>query len=104
MASGQGLLFFQVNVPTRFEGESVQALQFYADKEDKMNAMEKLEELLSGEYNKDQILTCPLMKFSVKPGEVSGKYEETTHRRYRQRQHGFTENIEIQDRVKYWDP
>ena len=80
-----------------YDDEAVQALHFYADEEDKAQVIEKLEELLTGEYSKTQILTCPLMKFSLRSGEITGKYEEETHARYRKRQWGFTQNIEIQE-------
>ena len=66
-----------------YNEETIQALHFYADKEDKAMAIEKLDELLSGEYSKTQTLTCPLMKFSLRSGEISGKYEEEKHARYR---------------------
>ena len=80
-----------------YDEETVQALHFYTDREDKARAIEKLDELLTGEYSKTQIMTCPLMKFSLRSGEITGKYEEDTHSRYRKRQWGFTQNIEIQE-------
>ena len=66
-----------------YDEEAVQALFFYSDREDKVKAIEKLDELLTGAYSKTQILTCPLMKFSLKPGEITGKHEEQTHERHR---------------------
>ena len=80
-----------------YDDEAVQALHFYSDREDKARAIEKLDELLTGEYSKTQILTCPLIKFSLKPGEITGKHEEHTHQRLRKRQYGFTQNISIQE-------
>ena len=80
----------------RYDEETIQALHFYADREDKAMAIEKLDELLTGEYTKSQILTCPLIKFSLRSGEISRKYEEETHARYRERQWGFGQNIEVQ--------
>ena len=80
-----------------YDEETVQALHFYTDREDKARAIEKLDELLTGEYSKTQIMICPLMKFSLRSGEITGKYEEETHSRYRKRQWGFTQNIEIQE-------
>ena len=80
-----------------YDEETIQALHFYADKDDKSMAIDKLDELLTGEYSRSQILTCPLMKFSLRSGEITGKYEEEKHSRYRKRQWGFTQNIEVQE-------
>ena len=49
-----------------YDEETIQALHFYSDREDKAMPIEKLDELLTGEYSKTQILTCPLMKFSLR--------------------------------------
>ena len=80
-----------------YDEETTQALHFYSDREDKAMVIKKLDELLTGEYTKTQILTCPLMKFSLRSGEITGKYEEEKHYRYRKRQWGFIQNIEIQE-------
>ena len=80
-----------------YDKETIQAFHFFADREDKAQAIEKLDELLTGEHSKTQILTCPLMKFSLRSREITGKYEEETHSRYRKRQWGFPQNIEVQE-------
>ena len=46
---------------------------------------------------KDSDPDMPTHEFSLKPGEITGKYEEQTHQRYRKRQYGFTQNIAIQE-------
>lgn len=79
------------------ESSATQALQFYVDREDKDDAIEFLDSLLTGEYTKRQILLCPLMKFSLTPGQVKGKYEEDTQAMFRKKQRGFEQNIEVQE-------
>jgi hypothetical protein len=70
-------------------GTGVQAVMFYADREDQQQATAYLDELLTGEYTNTQIELCPIMKFCIKPGILSGGNQEKINFKMKKNQEHF---------------
>jgi hypothetical protein len=75
-------------------GTGVQAVMFYADREDQQQATAYLDELLTGEYTNTQIELCPIMKFCIKPGILSGGNQEKINFKMKKNQEHFLQNID----------
>ena len=73
--------------------KGVQAVMFYADRNDKDEATEYLSNLLTGGYTTKQLMTCPLMKFCLKPGGLTGAKYEKYHATMKKKQCYFMQNI-----------
>ena len=69
------------------------AVMFYADRADKDEAIQYLDQLLTGVYTKEQMSICPLMKFCLKPGELTGGSQEKYSAKMRKNQEHFMQNI-----------
>ena len=76
-----------------YKGKGVQAVMFYADRDDKDEAIQYLSNLLTGVYTTEQLMICPLMKFCLKPGGLTGGKYEKYHATMKQKQCYFMQNI-----------
>jgi hypothetical protein len=74
-------------------GLGVQAVQFYSDQSDKDEATSYLNNLLKGKYTNEQMLLCPIMKFVVKPGILTGGNHAKDNAKMRKHQDHFLQNI-----------
>ena len=74
-------------------GLGVQAVQFYSDQADKDEATSYLNNLLKGKYTNEQMLLCPIMKFCVKPGILTGGNHAKDNAKMRKHQDHFLQNI-----------
>ena len=75
------------------KGLGVQAVHFECSFEDKDEVIDYLDALMIGEYTRRQLMLCPLMKFCLMPGELTGRKNDKMHKRLKRKQSHFTSNV-----------